>query len=446
MIHSISRGCDLPITGKPQQRIDDSPLVTRVAILGDDYVGMKPTMQVAVGDQVSAGQVLFQCKKTVGVAYASPVSGKVVEVNRGEKRKFLSVVVEKGEGESKKFPTYDDLTKIPRNLIIDNLVQSGLWTGLRTRPFNKVADPSTVPSSVFVTAIDTNPLAVDPSVVISKYEAEFSHGLAVLEAMGDYKVFVCSAAGYNPPQPSGSSSKNAQFQGPHPAGLPGTHIHYLDPVGPNKTVWHIGYQDVIAIGKLFRDGTIWENRVISVAGPRVNNPGLIEVPLGSNLQEITKGRIEGDNNRVISGSVLNGENGTGVVGYLGRYHTQVTILEEGTEREFLGWQLPGGDKFSVTKVYTGSWFGGKKFPFTTSSGGSHRAMVPIGSYEKVMPLDILPTQLLRALLCKNTDQAQALGALELAEEDLALCTFVCPGKNDYGSILREALDTIEKEG
>jgi Na+-transporting NADH:ubiquinone oxidoreductase subunit A len=451
MIHNVKRGCDLPISGQPEQKIDSKKNPTSVAILGSDYVGMKPTMLVSEGDFVAAGQPLFVCKKTEGVHYTSPLAGKVVAVKRGEKRRFTSVEVQAaaapaGQADRIEFPVFEDLTKITRHLIYDVLLKSGAWTGLRTRPFGKVADPKRPPHSIFVTAIDTHPLAADPQVVIGERPADFEKGLEVLATLGDYAVHVCTAPDSRVPKPKIAGLKFHEFAGPHPAGLPGTHIHFIDPVGPKKLVWYIHYQDVMAIGKLFRTGHIDGERVVALAGPRVRSPRLIRTVLGVDLDQLTAGELIGENNRIISGSILNGRKRNDQEHFLGRYHTQVAVLEEGNEREFLGWQMPGGDKFSLARIYLGSVLAGKRFDFTTSTGGSKRAMVPNGSYEKVMPLDILPTQLLRALLTKDSDLAQALGALELEEEDLALCTYVCPGKYDYGSALRENLTLIEKEG
>jgi Na+-transporting NADH:ubiquinone oxidoreductase subunit A len=451
MMHNVKRGCDLPISGQPEQKIDSKKVVTSVGILGSDYVGMKPTMMVNEGDFVAAGQALFGCKKTEGVIYTAPIAGRVTAVRRGDKRRFISVEIQAasapaGQPEAVEFPVFGDLSKVTRNLIYDVLLKSGAWTGLRTRPFGRVANPQSPPHSIFVTAIDTNPLAADPQVVIGQRPQDFEKGLEVLSFLGDHAVHVCLAPQSRVPQPKLAGVKYHEFAGPHPAGLPGTHIHMIDPVGPKKLVWYIGYQDVIAIGALFRTGRTDATRVISLAGPRVRAPRLVQTVLGAELDQLTAGELIGENNRVISGSILNGRQTNAETKFLGRYHNQVSVLEEGNEREFLGWQMPGANKFSLAKIYLGAVLAGKRFDFTTSTGGSKRAMVPNGSYEKVMPLDILATQLLRALITQDTDLAQALGALELEEEDLALCTYVCPGKYDYGSALRQSLTLIEKEG
>jgi Na+-transporting NADH:ubiquinone oxidoreductase subunit A len=237
------------------------------------------------------------------------------------------------------------------------------------------------------------------------------------------------------------------FAGPHPAGLPGTHIHFLDPVSENKTVWFVGYQDVIAFGTLFRTGRINVDRVISLAGPVVEKPRLVRTRVGACTDDLVAGELREGDHRVISGSVLSGRTAAEPHNFLGRYHLQISAIEEGHRRELFGWSMPGLNKFSVTRSFASFWLPNKRrFDLTTSTGGSKRAMVPIGLYEKVVPLDILPTYLLRALIMDDVEQAQALGCLELDEDDLALCTFVCPGKYDYGPILRRNLTTIEIEG
>ncbi|MFG0255373.1 MAG: Na(+)-translocating NADH-quinone reductase subunit A [Rhodopirellula sp. JB053] len=445
----IKQGLDLPILGCPEQRVEAGPLVRTVALLGDDYVGMKPTMLVAAGDRVSLGQPLFEDKKTPGVVYTSPASGTVGEVIRGNKRTFEAITINVDGDDAIEFENAreKDPVAIGGDAVRSVLVESGLWTSLRTRPYGKVPAIDSTPSSIFVTAIDTNPLAADPSVVVSERKDQFVLGLQALTQLGAGNVYVCKADGASVPGEEVAGVTFAEFAGPHPAGLPGTHIHFLDPVGPTKTVWHIGYQDVIAIGSLFQTGKLDPRRVISLAGPKVNQPRLIETRLGACIDELLEGAVDTECKlRPISGSVLDGHTAKAPHNYLGRYHRQVSVIEEGDHREFLGWQKPGFDKFSVTRVFASAINPSQKFAFTSSTGGSERAMVPLGTYEKVMPLDILATQLLRALIVRDTDSAQALGALELEEEDLALCTFVCPGKYEYGSLLRQNLTTIEREG
>lgn len=446
---TIKKGLDLPIAGVPSALIENGPAVRSVALIGPDYIGMKPTLLVEVGDTVKKGQLLFSDKKTEGVLFTAPVAGKVIEINRGAKRAFQSMVIEVEGDEEETFTSYGegDLTSLTREQVQDNLLKSGLWTSLRTRPYSRVPSPETTPHSIFVTAIDTNPLAPPPEVVLSEEPRAFTQGLQVLKTLTTGKVFLCKAPGTNLPGVEQDFVTVEEFGGPHPAGLVGTHIHFLDPVSEKKTVWYINYQDVIAIGKLFATGQLSSERVISVAGPVVKEPKLVRTVLGANISDLVEGNLEGDMDRLISGSALSGRTAQGPFAYLGRYALQVTALKEGTHRDFLGWMGPGFNKYSVVPVFASSWIGqGKKVAFTTSTEGSKRAMIPIGTYEKVMPLDILPTFLLRALITEDTEQAKQLGCLELDEEDLSLCTFVCPGKYNYGSLLRKSLTTIEIEG
>lgn len=443
----IKKGLDLPIEGAPQQSIGEGRKVKTVAVVGYDFNGMKPTMLVKEGDSVKLGQPLFTCKKSAGHQYTAPAGGTVIAVNRGEKRVFQSLVIEVAETEEQvEFSAHSDLSALTREQVQSQLVESGAWTSLLTRPFNKVPEIDSVPNSIFVNVMDTNPLAADPMVVLSERGADFQAGIDVLAKLTDGKVFVCHGAQGHPDLAPNAQVVTQGFAGPHPAGLPGTHIHYLDPVSENKTVWTINYQDVMAIGSLFKTGQLDVSRVVSIAGPEAAEPRLVRTRVGANLEELTAGELKGNPTRLISGSPLGGRNGQGALGFLGRFHLQVSCLLEGTERKLLHYLRAGVDRHSVLPIYV-SWFNkARKFAFSTTTNGSERAMVPVGSYERVMPLDVLPTQLLRALIVGDTESAIGLGALEMSEEDLALCTYVCPGKYEYGPILRDTLTTIEKEG
>ena len=442
----IKRGLDLPISGAPEQRIDTARPVRSVAVLGCDYHGMKPTMAVQVGDRVQLGQVLFSDKKNPGVHFTAPGAGVVSAIHRGEQRVLQSVVIDLEGDDAIEFAHYpaDQLDALDAQAVRDNLQQSGLWTALRSRPFSKVPAIDAVPSSIFVTAIDSHPLAADPAVVIADRASDFENGLKVLARLG--KIFLCKADGVTLPGEQLAGVQAEGFSGPHPAGLPGTHIHFLDPVSASKSVWQIGYQDVIAVGALFTTGKLSTERVVALGGPVVDQPRLLRTRLGASLEELTAGELQPGNNRVISGSVFGGRSSRGAFAFLGRYHTQMSCLHEGRERELLHYLRAGVNKHSVLNIFVSKLMGGKKLAMDTSTNGSPRAMVPVGNYEKVMPLDILATQLLRYLIVGDTDMAQKLGCLELDEEDLALCTYVCAGKYEYGPILRDNLTRIEKEG
>jgi Na+-transporting NADH:ubiquinone oxidoreductase subunit A len=452
----INKGLDIPLSGSPEQIIYEGKPIQSIAIIGDDYIGMKPTMAVKVGDKVKAGQILFSDKKTEGVHFTSPVSGIVEAINRGERRVLQSLVIKLQGNDKENFRQYDakEILKLSSSDVIDNLVKSGLWTSLRTRPYSKVPSPNSgPPNSIFVTAVDTNPLAASPELIISERKEDFENGLSVLKHLTDGPLHLCISGDSELFEGINTCATLHKFTGPHPSGLVGTHIHFIDPVSAAKTVWTIGYQDVLAIGALFTSGNIDPQRVISLCGPQTLKPRLIRTLIGANINDLISDELCEGENRVISGSILSGRIASasyfnGVFSYLGRYHTQITAILEGHQREFLRYISPGSNRHSALPIYLSSMSrtNDKKFHFTTNTNGSERAMVPVGNYEKVMPLDVLPTQLLRALIVGDTEIAQKLGCLELEEEDLALCSYVCVGKYEYGPILRNNLSRIEQEG
>ena len=450
-IVTIKKGLDLPIAGEPRQVIELGAKPSQVAVLGEEFVGLKPTMLVEEGDWVQKGQALFEDKKTPGVLFTAPASGQVVAINRGERRILQSVVIRCDDGENRdgqiSFEIYQDIAALARSTVQAQLVKSGLWTALRTRPFSRVPALDSTPAGIFVTAIDTNPLAADPRLIIAEQTEAFKAGLLVLSRLTEGKVYLCQDKGEAIVKEALPQLEVRRFDGVHPAGLVGTHIHFTLPVSLERQVWHIGYQDVIAYGKLFQTGELYTDRIVALGGPSVLNPRLLRTQLGAELSALVSDEIKPGHNRVVSGSVLSGHTAVGVHDFLGRFHNQVSVLSEDAQHHVLSWVRGGSDKFSITRAVTSRLFGATKlFEFTTHQGGSARAMMAFGQLDRVMPLDILPTLLVRDLVVRDTDEAQALGALELDEEDLALCTFVCPGKYDFGKELRACLDVIEREG
>jgi Na+-transporting NADH:ubiquinone oxidoreductase subunit A len=444
----IKKGLDLPIAGAPDQSVLEAKAVRSVAVLGEDYPGMKPTMAVGEGDSVKKGQVLFSDKKTAGVLFTSPVSGKVASINRGAKRAFIGMVIDVSGDEAESFQAHDAATiaNLDRSVVVNQLLQSGDWTALRTRPFSRIPAPETTPNSIFVTAMDTNPLAADPKPIIADRAEDFAVGLTVLTRLTDGAVHLCQGIGDSVLTPDLPGVVSHEFSGPHPAGLPGTHIHFIDPVSPAKTVWFIGYQDVIAIGRLFLTGQVSSERVVALGGPGAASPRLLRTTLGANLDELTAGELAEGEQRVISGSVLSGRTSRGQQTYLGRYHNQVSVIPEGRERKMFGYLAPGASVHSVFPAFLSKWIGEKAVSFTTTTNGSTRGMVPIGTYDDVIPMDILATPLMRSLLVGDVEKAIELGCLELDEDDIALCTYACPGKYEFGPVLRDLLTQIEKEG
>ncbi len=445
----IKRGLDLPIAGTPAQQLPIEAVSTETAaLLGGDYVGLKPNLLVTEGERVRLGQPIFEDRATPGVRVAAPAAGIVAAINRGARRRLLSVVIRCDGDDEETFERWPSaaLTELDRDSVRNNLLATGLWTAFRARPFGHVPNPQSTPAAIFVTAIDTNPLAADPDLIIAGAADAFMDGVRVIRALTDGNVFVCVAADSQNPPISMERVKTVAFSGPHPAGLVGTHVHFLAPVSDDKIVWHLDYQDAIAIGRLFTSGRLDVSRIVSLAGPQVINPRLLKVPLGAHIDELVNGELRDGPGRSLSGSVLSGRRATGPEAYLGRYHLQVSVLGEQSRREFLGWLAPGTNKFSASGMFLSSLLPKRRFDLTTSQHGSPRALVPIGSFEKVMPLKLLITPLLKALLVNDTETAVSLGCLELVEEDLALCSFVCSSKYNYGEALRETLATIERTG
>jgi Na+-transporting NADH:ubiquinone oxidoreductase subunit A len=429
MMIRIKKGLDLPISGKPEQLVHAAKAVRHVGVLGVDHVDLKPTMLVAEGDKVKLGQSLFEHKKLPGVRITAPGAGTVRAIHRGAQRLLQSVVIRLDETEDEEtFASYpiNQLAGLAKEQVVDNLLASGLWVALPTRP-----------AAIFVTVMDSNPLAADPVPIITAEAESFVHGLTVLSRLGTMPLWVCKSPAAELPLPQGIGHvRQASFEGPHPAGLPGTHIHFLEPVDANKVVWHLNYQEVIAIGKLFTSGRLSTGRIVALGGPQVQQPRLLQTRLGACIEELIEGELQDGESRVISGSILSGRHAANWSSYLGRHHLQVSVIQEKVERTFMGWLSPGRKSFSQSNVMLSSLFRHRReeFGLTTGLNGSLRAM------------DILPTQLLRYLMVGDTEMAQQLGCMELDEEDLALCSFVCVGKNDYGPVLRSVLSQIEREG
>ncbi|MCI5221111.1 MAG: Na(+)-translocating NADH-quinone reductase subunit A [Candidatus Electrothrix sp. AR4] len=447
---AISKGLDIPISGEPEQSIQQGNSVTEVALLGFDVVGLRPSMAVRVGDKVAGGQLLFTDKHNPGVRFTAPSAGRVTAIHRGPRRHFESIVINLEGDEELSFTSgYQPAAPLPdAEKIKEILVSSGQWTALRTRPYGKIPALNANPASLFITAMDSQPLAADPIVIINAYRDDFALGVQALQAVAP-KTFLCAAPG--PPLPGSNfpTLEVARFSGPHPAGLASTHIHFLDPIQPDKEVWYIGYQDVIAIGHLFRTGTLWSERVIALSGPAMERPRLVKTLAGASITELCQNEVAAAA-RLIAGSVLTGHpmGEKGVHGYLGRYQHQVCALPDKDGSGFFNWLRSGSDRYSCLPLFL-SGFTQKppvKFPMSTATWGGRRAILPIGTYEKVMPLNFITTALLKSIATGNTEKAADLGCLELVEEDLALCSFVCPGKNNFGPMLRSVLTSIEEDG
>ncbi len=455
--HRFRRGLDLPLPGAPRQELADGPRLTRVALVAADHVGMRPRFGAQVGDRVARGQPLFEDRKNPGVLHTSPAAGEVVAIHRGERRALISVVIELDEAERE---GGEGAAEHPHGRWHDGglddaaglremLIECGLWTALRTRPFSRTpAVGAPPPDALFVSATDTHPGAPDPAVALAGRGDDWAAGLAALRTLAEGgRVIVARAPGSALDAAGVSGVELHEFAGPHPAGTVGLQIHTLAPVDRQRVAWHVGAQDVAAIGAFLRRGRLDVGRVVALSGPAARDPRLLRTRLGAWIDELVAGEAAEGPHRAVSGSVLHGRTAMGEQhGYLGRFHQQVTLLPEDDRRRFLGWLGAGARKYSVHRLFL-SWLTGRAHAeFSTTSHGSRRAMVPLGAYEKVFPFDLMPTFLLRSVLAGDMEKAQDLGVLELDEEDVALPSFVCPSKIDFGPAVRQLLTRIEKEG
>ncbi|MDQ2093353.1 Na(+)-translocating NADH-quinone reductase subunit A [Rhodalgimonas zhirmunskyi] len=444
--YSFSKGLDLPIAGAVEGGPVEQPEIATVGLLGDDFFGLKPRLAVQEGDTVAAGTPIFAHKDTPEAPVTAPVSGRIKAINRGARRKLVSIEIDVDSAAAEPLDFSGIGDEKTGEGVAERLCAAGLWPAFRTRPYSKVPEVSSRPSAIYVNAMDTEPLAPDPAPIIAAEPEAFVRGLEAVACLSEGTTWLCHAPDAEVPGKDVSGVSVATFKGPHPAGLSGTHMHFLEPPTINRIVWTIGYQDVIAIGRLMLTGRLDMSRVIAIVGPLASPPRLVRVPVGASMAELCKGdNAGGPPMRMISGSVLSGRAGEGIDAYLGRYARQITLMEEDHTQIAMGWIRPMASKYAVQPVL-GSALSKKLYKLTTNLNGGRRAMVPTGTFETLMPQDFLPTQLLRSLLVMDTDQAQALGVLELDEEDLGLCGFACPAKYEYGMALRDCLTKIEREG
>lgn len=458
----IKRGLTLPISGEPEQVVYAAPAPTRVAVLLRDYPGLDLQPCVAAGERVRIGQPLLKDVRDAhdgglsAVQIVAAATGYIefIQADDGVTLHALTIAVEADE--FVEFPIINaaDLLCLGRTRVAEQLLAAGLWPAFRTRPFQNIPHPDSCPHAIFVTAMDTQPLAVRADTLIQAEQAAFDLGLATISQLTTGLVYVCKAPAAYVPVPDIENIKVEEFAGPHPAGLAGTHIHYLDPVGVHdgKQVWSIGYQDVIAIGKLLSEGRYSPERVIALAGPQIIDPRLLRVRLGANIAELCAGQLREGATQLLVGSVFGGidANGSGV--FLGRDYLQITALRapETTARaglcKGLREDLRGGlHQFSIMPIFFSRLVRGRRYRFAATLPQTSLPLLPTAAFAKIWPLRLLHLPLLRALIAGDSARAIALGALELAEEDLALSTFACAGKQNFGPLLRAVLDGQQEQ-
>ena len=441
-IIKLCKGLDIRLQGEAAKTIVDAPLASEYAVSPLDFEGLTPKMLVKVGDTVEAGSPLFFDKKRPEILFTSPVSGTVAAVNRGEKRKILSVVVAADKEVSyKKFASLD-LAKASREQIIDLLLESGLWTMFVQRPYGVIASPSDKPKAIFVSAFDSAPLATDYDFALAANQQPLQLGFDVLRRLTDGKVHLSYDANGAVPQISGVELH--AFKGKHPAGNVGVQIHHIDPINKGEKVWTLNIQDVAILGRLFLTGRVDLSRVTAVAGSCVAEPKYYRVIAGASVASILNGNLSNEHARVISGNVLTGRN-VGKEGFLGVNANMLTVIPEGDDYELLGWAMPRFKKFSVSRAYFSWLFPCRKYNLDTNLNGGERAFVMNDLYEKYLPMDVYPVHLIKACLANDLDKMENLGIYEVIEEDLALCEFVCPSKIEIQQILRNGINTMIKE-
>ncbi|TVQ09012.1 MAG: Na(+)-translocating NADH-quinone reductase subunit A [Bacteroidetes bacterium] len=445
----IKQGLDIPMQGEAEKILNTSPRSAKYSVCPPDFHGLTPKMLVKEGEKVKAGTPLFFDKYNEKIIFTSPVSGTFSDLVRGEKRRILRVTIDAdATDEYVEFGEADPLT-LEREEVAEKILQSGLWPAIRQRPYAVVANPADKPKAIFISAFDSAPLAADLDFILNGQEREFQTGLNALSKLtdGDVHLSVHAKTTLNKGFLNAKNVKIHQFEGPHPAGLVGIQIHHIDPVDKGDVVWYAGIQHVIMIGRLFEKGIYDASEIIALAGSEILNPRYYRVINGAKVLDIAQKNIRREPDvrlRFISGDVLTGckvnENG-----FLRFYDNQITVIPEGDKPEVLGWMLPNFDKFSISRSFPAFLMPGKKFRLNTNIRSGERPFVITGLYEKVLPMNIMPMQLLKSIMINDIDMMEKLGIYEVAPEDFALCEYVCPSKIEIQDTIREGLDVIRKE-
>lgn len=446
--HNLKKGYDLKLVGAPASTDVEQVQVSRVAVQPQDFNGISPIPKVvvAVGDEVLAGQTLFFDKKRPEIKYASPVSGEVVEIVRGAKRSIAQVVILADKETRYVDHNAPNLASASRQDVVDFMLEAGAWPLLNQRPFDVVPSIDAEPRDIFVSTFDSAPLAPDSSVVIAGRGAAFQKGLDVLAKLTSGKVYL-GLDGRRTPSPAFADTSGVEknwFAGPHPSGNVGVQIHHTAPINAGDQVWTLGVQEVAQLGELFLSGKFDATRVVALTGAELDAPKYVRTVQGAQIGELLKNNLKAGNNRVISGDVLSGK-ASSPEGFLGFRDDQVTVVSEGDEYELFGWLLPLKPRPSVSRTFPAFLMPNHKYEANTNTHGENRALVVSGQYESVLPMDIYPQHLVKAILTKDFERMEGLGIHELSEEDVALCEFVCTSKTPVQNILREGLDFVQDQ-
>jgi len=442
----LRNGLNIRIRGKAEKIFVKSDLAEKYALQPTNFPGLTPKLTVKVDDVVKAGTPLFYDKYRPEVLFTSPVSGKVSAINRGERRRILEVVVDADREIQYETFRQADPSGLSREEVIENLLKSGLWPYIRQRPYAIIANPADTPKAIFISCFDTSPLAPDYDFIVKEEAESFQKGIDALSKLTSGKVHLGLNADY-PPSNVFNQAKGVEvtfFKGKHPAGNVGVQIHHIDPVNKGDVVWYLYPQDVITIGRLFSKGVVDMSRIVALTGSEVKNTRYYKTMTGASIKDMVKDNVEEGELRYISGNVLTGSKIYNE-GYVGFYDSQITVIPEGNFCEFLGWSMPGFNKYSVSRTFLAWLMPGKEFRINTNLKGGNRAFVLTGQYEQVIPMDILPVQLLKAIIVEDIDLMENLGIYEVAEEDFALCDFVCVSKIETQTIIRKGIDLMIRE-
>lgn len=447
----LRKGLNIRMKGKAEKVLIPEERPGMFAVKPIDFPGVFPKMCVKPGEEVKAGTTVFYDKKNDKVKYTSPVSGVILDIVRGERRRILEVVIEARSDDYVSFGTGDP-EKLDATAIKNKLLESGLWPALRQRPYHVVANPDETPKSIFISGFNSAPLAADYDFIIDHLQEEhYLTGIKILRKLTEGNVYLnLSTDSTSNMLKKTPGVEINYFSGPHPSGNVGVQIHHLDPVNKGDVVWYVNLQDIVSIGRLFNEGKYAPDKIVALAGSEVEKPRYYRTRTGASISSVVKGNIltvRGKSSkgvRYISGDVLTGQK-IQPDGYLGYYDSTITVILEGNYYEFLGWITPGLNKFSFSHTFLTWLMPWKKYRLDTNMHGGRRAFIITGEYEKVLPMDIFPMQLLKSILVEDIDKMEQLGIYEVAEEDFALCEFICPSKIEIQSIIRKGLDLMVKE-
>ena len=446
---NIRKGHNIRISGSPENEYFSRPKSKTVSIQPNNFRYVKPKLLVKVGDKVDIGSPIFFDKVQPDIKWASPGGGEIKEIILGDRRSVENIIIELHEEEKSVLHTpvkYQEISSLGKAKVTDQIMEANLWPMIRQRPFNKIADPNDIPMAIFVSGFNSAPLTVNLDFALRYKQSVFQAGLNVLNQLSNGKVHLTFEVDTNCETLTAARNVNLHtVNGPHPSGNVGIQIHHINPWKPNEVIWVVNAQHVLTIGDLFLKGIYDPSIVATVAGPGVKNPAHIQTRTGASIETFLLDNLNSDDNRIISGDVLTGQE-TNLNGFLGYYDTTISVVPNSNEREFLGLLKPGNEqsRYSVTNAFISQ--NKSNFNFTTQQSGSLRPMVPINAWENMLPMDIYPNALYRSILAEDFEEMEGLGLLECDEEDFALCSFVCPSKIDVGSVIRHGLNLMKDDG